>query len=55
MKFLLAIIAYLVIGIVLCLGMYLGMTKGSWWFLAAGFLAYVIAFAKIGCLPSKSH
>ena len=55
MKFLLAIVAYMVIGIILCLGMYLGMAKGSWWFLIAGVVAYVVAFARIGCLPSKSH
>ena len=55
MKFFLAIVAYLGIGVVLCTGMYLGMAKGSWWFLAAGLIAYVVSFGKIGCLPKKSH
>ena len=55
MKFFLAIIAYLIIGFVLCLGLYLGMAKNSWWFLIAGLVAYILSFAKIGCLPKKSH
>jgi hypothetical protein len=29
--------------------------NGSFWLLAAGVLAYLVAFARIGCLPSKSH
>jgi hypothetical protein len=55
MRFLFAILAYLMIGVVLGLGIYLGMAKGSWWFLAAGIVAYVVSFAKIGCLPPKTH
>jgi len=55
MKFFLAIAAYLLIGVVLGCGIYLGMAKGSWWFLVAGTVAYVFAFAKMGCLPKKSH
>lgn len=55
MKLFWAIFAYLVIGFVLCLGMYIGMAKGSWWFLIAGLVAYIVSFAKIGCLPKKSH
>ena len=54
MKLFWAIFAYLVIGFVLCLGMYIGMAKGSWWFLIAGLVAYIVSFAKIGCLPKKS-
>ena len=54
MKFLLGIVAYLVIGLVLGLGM-LEAVKGKPWLLLIGFLAYVIAFGKIGCLPKKSH
>jgi len=54
MKLLWAIIAYLIIGIILGWGILAGM-KGNWWILAAGFLAYVIAFGRIGCLPKKSH
>jgi hypothetical protein len=54
MKFALAIVAYLIIGIVLGLGI-LEAVKGSYWILIAGFLAYVITFGKVGCLPKKSH
>ncbi len=54
MKFLLAIVAYLVIAVVLGWGILLTV-KGDPWLLIAGFLAYAIAFAKLGCLPKKSH
>jgi len=54
MKFFFGIVAYLVIGLVLGAGM-LQAVKGNFWLLIIGFLAYSIAFAKIGCLPKKSH
>lgn len=55
MRFFGAIVAYLIIGLVLGLGI-LEVTHGHFWFLAVGVLVYVVAFAKIGCLPSgKSH
>ena len=54
MKFLLAIMAYLVIGLVLGWGILLAV-KGEPWLLIVGFLAYAVAFAKLGCLPKKSH
>ena len=54
MKFLMAILAYLAIGVVLGLGILLTV-KGNPWLLIVGFLAYVVAFAKLGCLPKKSH
>lgn len=55
MKFYAAIIAYVVIGLILGWGIYEAVT-GHLWFLAIGVLVYVVAFAKIGCLPSsKSH
>ncbi len=54
MKFVLGIVAYLVIGLVLGLGM-LQTVKGHPLLLIVGFLAYAIAFGKIGCLPKKSH
>jgi len=55
MKFYASIVTYLVIGLVLGAGIY-GAVKGHLWFLAAGVIVYVIAFAKLGCLPSsKSH
>jgi hypothetical protein len=54
MKFLLAIVAYLVIGLVLGWGILLTV-RGEPWLLIVGFLAYAAAFAKLGCLPKKSH
>ncbi len=54
MKFLLAILAYLVIGLVLGWGILLAV-KGNPWLLAVGFLTYVVAFGKLGCLPKKTH
>jgi hypothetical protein len=54
MKFLMAIVAYLFIGAVLGWGILLTV-KGDPWVLIVGFLVYVLAFAKLGCLPKKSH
>ena len=54
MKFLMAILAYLVIGAVLGWGILLTV-KGSPWLLIISFIAYVVAFGKLGCLPKKSH
>lgn len=54
MKLFWAIIAYLVIGVFLGAGLILTM-KGNPWLLVIGFIAYVVAFGKIGCLPKKSH
>lgn len=54
MKFLLAIVAYLGIALVLGWGILLAV-KGQPWLLIVGFLAYAVAFAKLGCLPKKSH
>jgi hypothetical protein len=54
MKFLLAIIAYLVMSLILGWGILLAV-KGDPWLLIVGFLAYAVAFAKIGCLPKKTH
>ena len=54
MKFLLAVIAYLVIGTVLGLGI-LQAVKGNPWLLIISIVVYVVAFAKIGCLPKQSH
>ena len=53
MKFVAAIAVYLLMGLVLGWGILLAM-KGSLWFLIAGLVVYVLAFAKLGCLP-KSH
>jgi hypothetical protein len=54
MKFLLAILAYLLIAVVLGWGILLTM-KGNPWLLIVSFAAYVVAFAKLGCLPGESH
>jgi hypothetical protein len=54
MKLLWAIVVYLVIGLILGWGILLAV-KGSPWLLIVSFVAYVVAFAKIGCLPKKSH
>lgn len=55
MKFFAAIVAYLVIGLILGVGIYQAV-QGHLWFLAAGVIVYVVALGKIGCLPpSKSH
>ncbi len=54
MKFVLAIFAYLLIGAILGWGILLAI-KGSPWLLIVSFLAYAVSFAKVGCLPGKSH
>jgi hypothetical protein len=54
MKFALAILAYLIIGLVLGWGI-LSAVKGNVWVLVIALLAYIIAFGRIGCLPKKSH
>jgi hypothetical protein len=55
MKFFAAIVAYLLIGLVLGAGIYEAV-KGHLWMLVVALLVYIIAFAKLGCLPSsKSH
>ncbi len=53
MKFLLALIVYLIIGVVLGWGM-LQAVHGSPWLLLVAFIAYAVAFARLGCL-SGSH
>ena len=54
MRFFSAILVYVIIGFVLAWGIGLAL-KGNFWLLGAGLAAYVISFAKIGCLPSKDH
>ena len=55
MKFLGAVAAYLIMAFVLGWGILLAVT-GSFWLLAAGLVAYAVAFAKIGCWPRpESH
>jgi len=54
MKLFMAILAYLLIAVGLGWGLLLA-ARGSAWLLIAAFLVYAVAFAKIGCLPKKSH
>ena len=53
MNFLASMVVYLLIGLALGWGILLAM-KGSLWFFVAGLVVYILAFAKIGCLP-KAH
>ena len=48
MKFALAILVYLLMGLLLVAGMLMAM-KGSLWLLITAALVYLIAFARIGC------
>lgn len=54
MKFLSAIIVFLVMGWVLGWGI-LRVMGGHPWLLVVSVLAFVLAFAKFGCLPGKAH
>jgi hypothetical protein len=51
MKVFWAILAYLMMSAVLALGIYLAVL-GTYWVLAVVVVAYVIAFARFGCLSS---
>jgi hypothetical protein len=54
MKFVLAILIYLVIAVILGAGILL-VTAGKPWFLAVGAVAFIVAFGRIGCMPKKPH
>lgn len=54
MKFVLSVAAYLLIALVLGSGILLAV-RGNPWLLIVGFVAYAVAFAKLGCLPGKPH
>jgi hypothetical protein len=49
MRFTLAVVVYLLIGLVLGWGILLAV-HGSYWLLIAGLIAYLLAFAALGCL-----
>ena len=49
MKLALAVLVYVLIGVVLGAGILLAVA-GKPWFLIAAFIAYVVAFGKIGCM-----
>jgi hypothetical protein len=53
MKFAMAVLAYVIIGAILGLGILMAL-KGNVWLLVAGLLGYFLAFGKC-CLPKKSH
>ena len=55
MKLCLVIVAQVLLGALLGVGLYLSTAKGSHWLLVASLLVYSILFAKIGCLPKQSH
>jgi hypothetical protein len=54
MKLVMAVVAYLVIAGLLGWGILLTV-QGQPWLLIVSFLAYAVAFAKLGFLPGKSH
>lgn len=54
MKLMMAIAAFLLIGVVLAWGI-LRAVHGHPLLLIVSFLAYAVAFAKLGCLPKASH
>jgi hypothetical protein len=54
MKFYFSILTYVLISLVLGWGFLLTF-KGNPWLLIIAFLAYAVVFAKVGCLPGKSH
>lgn len=49
MKFLLAILVWLIMGAVICTGIILAF-KGTVWVLLLALLAFVVMVARIGCL-----
>ena len=49
MKLALAVLAYLLMGLVLSVGILL-LLAGKPWFLVAAVLIYVVAFGRIGCI-----
>ena len=54
MKFILAWLVTLGMAVVLGLGILLAV-QGKWWLLAVGALAYVLAFARIGCSQGSAR
>jgi hypothetical protein len=50
MKLALAVLIYLIIASILGAGILLTMA-GKPWYLVGGFIAFVVAFGRIGCMP----
>jgi len=55
MKLLWASLIYLIMATVLGLGLYEVSVKGRYWLFAVALVIFCILFAKIGCLPPKTH
>ncbi len=55
MKFLFALLVYLLLALVLVWGIALVVGKGNPWLLAAGFLTYFALLVLLGFLPKKAH
>lgn len=49
MKFIYACLAWILIGAVLGLGLYLFAVKGSVWLFALSVIGFIVAVGKIGC------
>jgi hypothetical protein len=54
MKFLMAMVVYLILAVFVGVGI-LYTLKGNPWLLIMTVLAYVLTLAKLGCLPKQSH
>lgn len=54
MKFLLAILVWLVMGAFIAAGIIMAV-KGTVWLLIVSVLAFILMVAMIGCLPPKEH
>ena len=54
MRFLLALLVTVAMGVVLGVGI-LSAVHGNSWVLIVGGLAYLLAFARLGCLPRSAH
>jgi hypothetical protein len=55
MKPILAAVVYLLMGFVLALGIAHFMHHGRLWLLMLAAVGYLLASARFGCLPGKSH
>ena len=54
MKLALAVFIYLIIAAILGAGILL-LVAGKPWFFVIGFIAFGVAFGRIGCMPKKPH
>jgi hypothetical protein len=55
MKFLLAMLVWLIMGTFIGAGIVVAVTKGSVWLLIGSVLAFIILVGKFGCMPPKEH